>query len=488
MPSFDESAPVRGARDLSERDVAALHYAQQRLQGFLTVHGYERVDVPMLERTDLYLRKLGSRVAARMFSVTDQRGERLSMRPEFTGSVIRSYIRSSGSLPLPVRWQYCGPVFRDDEAGDLDAARQFTQLGVELIGAAGPKADAELLAAACGGVDHLGLGPAHLIIGHAGLVPQLLDGLQLSERVRMFLAGHLELLRQGLEGQQRLREGLEELRSPQGASPTEPAAGVETEARSNADLMAWLSSQGNAKPTGRRSTEDIVRRFTAKVQGADNPAHVERALGLVTALAGVQAAPELALARGRSIVQQYGLDPAPLNGLEAVLQCLRAFDTSGATISLDMGLTRALGYYTGVVFEVFAGGSAQRPLGGGGRYDGLVRALGGDRDVPALGYAFTLERVLEALGGVTPGMASPQAKTLVIVRGDAALPQAVRFVEDERRAGRVCLLELIDRSDEARGIYCNEAGITRLVTIDAKGSQTEQLLKGEASYAPAGAS
>ncbi|MSQ26681.1 MAG: hypothetical protein EXR51_00870 [Dehalococcoidia bacterium] len=487
LPSLEECAPIRGAHDLSERDVAALHLTQERLQGILVGHGYERVDVPVLEHSDLYLRKLGSRVAARLFNVTDQRGERLSMRPEFTGSVIRSYIRSASSLPLPVRWQYCGPVFRDDEAGGPDVARQFTQLGVELIGAGGPRADAEVIAAACGGVDHLGLGPARLIIGHSGIVPRLLEGMQLSDRVRMYLAGHLDLARQGVDGVNQLRTGLEEVRTRPGSPPSGSDPGFETGAGSDTDLMAWLLGQGTTSTTGRRTTEEIVRRFRTKAQGTDNPAQVERALDLVAALSAVQAAPEVALARGRSVVQQFGLDPGAFDELAALLECLQPFSIGSTSISVDLGLTRALGYYTGVVFEMFSERVQSGPLGGGGRYDGLVRALGGERDVPALGYAFTVERLLEAADRPLPGVAAQAAKTLVAPRVAAALSHAVRMVEAERRAGRVCLLELEDRPDEARKAFCIAAGITRLVSVDSDGAATEQTVERTASYAPAGA-
>ncbi|MEK7215563.1 MAG: ATP phosphoribosyltransferase regulatory subunit [Chloroflexota bacterium] len=486
MPSLEESAPIRGARDLSDRDMAALHLTQERLQGFLAGHGYERADVPVLERSDLYLRKLGSRVAARMFSITDQRGERLSMRPEFTGSVIRSYIRSAPSLPLPVRWQYCGPVFRDDEAGGPDVARQFTQLGVELIGAAGPRADAEVSAAACGGVDHLGLGSVRLIIGHSGIVPKLLEGMQLSDRVRMFLAGHLDLARQGVDGVNQLRAGLDEVRTRPGSPASGSDSGLDAGAGADTDLMPWLLGQGTTRTTGRRTTEEIVRRFRTKAQGTDNPAQVERALALVVALSAVQATPEVALARGRSIVQQFGLDPGALDELGASLESLQAFNIGSTSISVDLGLTRALGYYTGVVFEVFSDRFPKGPLGGGGRYDGLVRALGGDREVPALGYAFTVERLLEAADRPFP--ATQPEKTLVVPRVAAALTHAVRMVEAERMAGSVCLLELEDRSEEARRAYCAGAGIARMVLIDSDGTATKQTMDRTAGYAPAGAS
>ena len=66
---------------------------------------------------------------------------------------------------------------------------------------------------------------------------------------------------------------------------------------------------------------------------------------------------------------------------------------------VDFGVVRGLSYYTGFIFDA----EVQEPsgalsLGGGGRYDGLVKAFGG-HDTPALGFAYTLESVVAAAGG-----------------------------------------------------------------------------------------
>ena len=68
-------------------------------------------------------------------------------------------------------------------------------------------------------------------------------------------------------------------------------------------------------------------------------------------------------------------------------------------VVVDLGVARGLAYYTGFIFDVeIDGPDGVLSLGGGGRYDGLVRALGGD-DTPALGFAYTLESVAAAVGG-----------------------------------------------------------------------------------------
>jgi histidyl-tRNA synthetase len=77
---------------------------------------------------------------------------------------------------------------------------------------------------------------------------------------------------------------------------------------------------------------------------------------------------------------------------------LSAFHQRCPSVSLtvDIGLVRGIAYYTGMVFEMLApGAEGSSTLCGGGRYDGLTKALGGEDDVPTLGFAYTLENLLD---------------------------------------------------------------------------------------------
>ena len=481
MPSTSDNAPIAGTHDLLGNEIAVRFTVQRRLQDLLFSHGYAPIDVPVLEQTDLYLRKLGSQVASRMFNLTDQRGARLSMRPEFTGSVIRTYLNYKDNLTCPVRWQYCGPVFRDHEqyAGE---PRQFTQLGVELIGTASPRADAELLALACRGSQALGLSSLRLVIGHAGLVPRLLEGMQISERARLYLGAHLELARDGADGLDRLRQGLQEvlvLPAEQLAERPTPRNGLATEEASN--LAGWFLREGTSRHTGRRTPEEIVRRFRDKLEGADDPKHLERALALAADLAKVTAPPEEALQRGREIAQRYGLDPGPLEELRDALDLLAAYDLQGVVVEVDLGLTRALGYYTGLVFELVTGGHSTAVCGGG-RYDGLIRALGGGQDAPALGFAYTLERLMDALPAQSDA-SDGAAKVLVLPAEDAAFPHAVRYADALRAKGEIAVVDTHSGTGEDARSRAETLGYTRMVVARTDGVEAIDLMV-RAAHAP----
>lgn len=471
-----ETNPVLGTQDRIDREVVSLQALQATLQRHLASYGYVPVDFPVLERADLYLRKLGSQVAALLFDLVDHRGERLSLRPEFTGSAIRSYLAHAAELPLPVRWQYAGPVFRDrSPAGG--ALRQYTQVGCELIGGAGPRADAELIAAAALGLRAAGVATPRVVVGHAGLAPQLLAELQVSERARLYIASHLDLLRAGDEGAARLREGLAELER---TAPASPAGEDDLRTASTTSLIQWFLAEGTTRPTGRRSPDQIVRRFREKVMGVDAPERLERALGLVQALAGVVAGPDAALAEGEAIAARYGLRAAPLAQLREVLARLQAYDLGPTVVEVDLGLHRPLGYYTGVVFELYAGGDGPS-LGGGGRYDGLVRALGGHDDVAALGFAYEVERLEQLVNGA-PVDAAARPALLVAAASDQDFPAAVAEAQQRRASGYSVELEVSLRSHEERLAYCRRRGFDRYLLVSG-GVTSEVPVQPEPQYA-----
>lgn len=101
-----------------------------------------------------------------------------------------------------------GPVFRY-ERPQKERYRQFTQMGIELIGATGAIADAEVISMACQSLDRLGLTEYQTFIGHVGILHKFLDHLQLDTRLRNFLLTQMDTLR--TEGKEALENQLYEI-------------------------------------------------------------------------------------------------------------------------------------------------------------------------------------------------------------------------------------------------------------------------------------
>ncbi|MBI4282372.1 MAG: histidine--tRNA ligase family protein [Chloroflexi bacterium] len=383
-------------RDETPQELQRRTNVQDSLRRHLLSHGYQTIDTPLLEPTELFLRKSGGELATRMYTFTDPGGNKVSLRPEFTASAIRYYLERDDTGPLPMRLQYCGPIFRHDEA---QGYRQFHQTGAEVIGAPAPDSDGEVLALAWEGLSLMHAPSPTCVVGHVGVLHLMLEEIGLSHRAQAFLIASLTRLKQDPEEGRRVLEQANSLGLMKSAENVGGSRLLvdDMEEKEALDLLQDLFHDPLSGLLGSRSMDEILTRFIQKIRGGDNPQRVERGISLFSRLASMSGEEEQSLPQLRSLLQEYRISPAVLGPLEKVLASFHRRCPS-ASITVDIGLVRGIAYYTGMVFEILAPGP-QGPLTlcGGGRYDGLVKALGGEKDVPTLGFAYTLETLLDLL-------------------------------------------------------------------------------------------
>jgi histidyl-tRNA synthetase len=484
-------------RDLLEEEFRRLRHVQDRLQSELTLHNYRIVDTPALEPTEIFLRKSGGELASWMYSFVEPGGHRASLRPEFTSPVIRMFVDRAEESPLPVRWQYAGPVYRhaavhpSAKPGETDeegcaGGRQFTQVGAELIGAAGIAADAEVMALACRCLAAVGLERLRLSVGCVGTVQELLAQFQLSERAALFLLRSVGDVSRGDGGLESVREQAARLglfRARETADEREwvasylaaqglAAQGLEVQNADGAPQPGTMPSMES--PIGVRTPEEIAARLRRKREESDNPDRLERAMAFAAEMARLRGAPAHTLDAARDVIQRHGLDPAPLRAMEQVTEALALHDLEGVEITLDMGLVRDIAYYTGLVFEVTDGAAAPGGplfLAGGGRYDGLVKALGADRDAPALGFACTVESVLDALMAREPSPPPLPQPTRVLVahRSAGAYRHALRVAAGLRTNGEATEVALLGADAGDGRSYARSRGMQAVVIVEDNG-------------------
>jgi len=184
---------LRGMRDVFKAEYAQRRRILHTLERQFRLYGYGPIDLPILENTELYLRKSGEDISARLYEF-DFKNRRIALRPELTASVARAYVERLQDELLPLRIQYAGPVFRYEKP-QLDRYRQFTMTGAELLGAGGAKADAEILHLACLGLEQLGIKDYELVIGHAAALEDFLLQLGLRKQLLNHLLRNMENLR-----------------------------------------------------------------------------------------------------------------------------------------------------------------------------------------------------------------------------------------------------------------------------------------------------
>ena len=455
----DRLEKVRGMNDVLSAEYEAGEAILATLKHSFKSFGYHPLGVPVVEHTDLYLRKAGEDIISRLYDFTFQ-NRRLCLRPEMTASVIRAYIDNLQASALPVRLCYAGPVFRYEKP-QRGRHRQFTQAGVELLGAAGLLADAEIIALACKSLDALGLPDYQVVLGHVGILSRFLEGLQLDSRLRDFLLTNIEVLR--TQGPAAVRDRLPmlfpSLNLPEPQIPgLEGALAEMDEASTRGMVLELLKSMDIELDTFGRSPDEIVSRLLAKIKrrGHLRP-RLDQALAFLSDLCRLTGAPVQVLQEAENLLAGYHLSLEPLHELRAIFETLASYDLDQSRITLDLGLSRGLQYYTGMIFEIYHGSPGEESqLCGGGRYDDLVLTLGGRKSVPGCGFSYGLERIQLALLDLQRIKMEPQAvQVLVIPVGSAESGYAIRTAEALRKAGLRVEFDVRGRSITSNLQYAN---------------------------------
>jgi histidyl-tRNA synthetase len=136
--------PLRGFRDFYPGEMAARRKVFDKITATARCYGFREIDMPSLESTELIKRKSGDEIVEELFSFTDKGGREVTLIPETTPTIARM-VGADKVLLKPVKWFSFGKLWRYEEpqAGRL---REFYQLNIDIFGAPGVEAEAELLA------------------------------------------------------------------------------------------------------------------------------------------------------------------------------------------------------------------------------------------------------------------------------------------------------------------------------------------------------
>ncbi len=357
---------IRGTRDILPGEVERWTFVEERARRVFEQYGYAEIRTPIIERAELFEKGTGETtdiVQKEMYAFTDKGGERITLRPEATPSLVRAYVEHSLEQAMAVPKIYTiGPMFRY-ERPQKGRYRQFHQLDVEVFGVKDPSIDAEVI------------------------------------DLSWTLIGALEIT------------GVELALNSVGCPACRPAFAAALVAALGEDVDKLCAD------CQRRAKTNPLRIFDCKV-----PADQE-------------------------IIDRL---PHTVDYLceecRAHFDAVRRYlDVDGIPYTLSHRLVRGLDYYTKTTFEVLAGQiGAQNAVLGGGRYDGLVKDLGGP-DWVGIGFAAGIERLVLALPE-TLALPSARPDVFVAALGDPAREAAFALLRDLRRAGLNAQLEYEGRS------------------------------------------
>ncbi|MGA1705767.1 MAG: histidine--tRNA ligase [Candidatus Nanopelagicaceae bacterium] len=277
--------------------------------------GYQLIELPIFEDTELFTRGVGEStdvVMKEMYTFEDRGGRSISLRPEGTAGVMRAVIEHGLDRgQLPTKLLYAGPFFRA-ERPQAGRYRQFYQVGIEAIGSVDPSLDAEVIQIAHQGFTSLGLKRFSLKITSLG--------------------------------------------------------DAESRAAHRRDLVEFISKLSLDQETKSRAERNPLRLFDDKRE------EIRKAMSVAPTLLDY-------------------LSTASKENFDDVLALL---DRVKIPYEIDPRMVRGLDYYTGTTFEfVHHDLGTQSGIGGGGRYDGLMEALGG-QPLSGIGFGLGIDRVVLA--------------------------------------------------------------------------------------------
>lgn len=310
---------IKGFKDILPGEVEIRQQIEKIARSLFEDFAFKEIRIPIIERTELFARSIGEDtdiVEKEMYTFPDRKGELITLRPEATASVVRSYIQHKLYAKDPFQKFYTiGPMFRRENP-QKGRYRQFYQINAEVFGIASSLIDAQLIM----------------------ILTALCDRLSVTDVIPVI--------------------------NSLGCKDCRP--------KFKAALSDFLSTvSGNlCSDCQRRQHRNPLRVLDCKVPSCRKV--------LVDA-------PSILDYLGTECKQQFEL-------LKETLEKL------GVRYEVDKNLVRGLDYYNRATFEIRTGSlGAQSAVAGGGRYDGLVKALGGP-DIPATGFAIGFDRLAEISG------------------------------------------------------------------------------------------
>jgi len=350
--------PPRGMKDILPDEQSYWDQARRVSEKIARDYGFFRIDVPVVEFGNLYVRSVGEGtdiVEKEMYNFVTRGGDKVALRPEFTAGICRAYIQHGMNvLPKPVKLFSTGPVYRYDRPQE-GRYREHYQINFDAYGEQDPILDAEIIQVASRMVQTLGIKNVQVQVNSIGCAT--------------------------------CRKEYKEL------------------------LINYLESKKN------KLCQDC------KIRLEKNPMRILDCKE--------DKCYQVAISAPQSI--DHLCDECRVH-FKTLLEYLDELDLPYV---INPHLVRGLDYYTKTVFEIWSGDEAGRrnALGGGGRYDGLIKMLGGE-NTPAIGFAFGIERLIIEMKRVqAKPYRAPRPKVFLAQLGDLAKKKSLRMFADLERNG-----------------------------------------------------
>jgi ATP phosphoribosyltransferase regulatory subunit len=359
------------------------------IEAVFSAAGFARCETDILQPADPFLELSGEDIRRRTYVFMDPYGKELCLRPDMTIPTCLAYLadRASGG-PAVQRLSYNGFAFRCQKPGS-SRPNEFPQLGIEFIGSSDEAAaDAEVFNLTLSACKSAGLDGFSVRMGDLSLFAALINGLDMPDQWRtrikrsFWRPKDFTHLLDHLSSEPSANSGLMQMLSQ--LNQKEAEAAIE-------DL---LDLKG-VEPVGGRTISEITERLRNKAFDQQAPALPDDTVSLIHDYLTIAGSPEEALQRIRGVASDHSLDfGSALSNLEKRFELIEGSNLEGAKLTFATEFGRNFEYYTGFVFEVTHSNlAADSQIAGGGRYDNLLRQLGGQQSTPAAGAMIRADRL-----------------------------------------------------------------------------------------------
>ncbi len=443
----------RGFVDRSPDDIRATDKMVAKIREVYERYGFDPVETPMFEYTDALGKFLpdSDRPNEGVFSLQDDDEQWMSLRYDLTAPLARHVAENINEIQLPYRTYRQGWVFRNEKPGP-GRFRQFMQFDADTVGGFGWPSDAEMCMMMADTMEALGL-KGHFVVRVNSR--KILDGVMDAAEVPQFKrtdvlrsldkfdkfgeTGVLLLLTTGRKDESGdFTKGV-------GLTSAQAVLLISIFAPQNAYKIRYLDSEGAVRLIDDPSATNLLEHWDEIVaqhneiglaQFSGSPAENPSLLALLNINTTLNTPPSIGSSNG-------------MQGIGELLMLLDAIRKAGYgedKIRIDPSVVRGLEYYTSTIFECELtfpvtnekGEKVQfGSVGGGGRYDGLVKRFTG-QDVPATGFSIGVSRLITALKNLGKlDVSDVIAPVLVTVmdRDTESLGSYHKFTQDLRAAG-----------------------------------------------------
>lgn len=471
-----------GYKDLLKDNLYTKYNINEILLRQFESWGYSRIETTLLEESDLFLRKSGGELASMLLKLNGTDDDGIALRPEYTSSIIKKLVMDNYTGDYPTRLCYSGPVYRRSLENRSNNT-ETNQIGVELIGSEGMFGNLEILNLIIEGFTALKFNNVYVKLNSLRVLTSLLDTFSLSERTKLFVMSNIGTLKDSVDDQdlenllaQAEREGL--ILNNRKLKRTDIG---ETAVR---DLISQMVKSFSSDWIGRRTIADVENRYFDKFNGTENSDELSSALKFMSTFTKLSGSSSDILKKTEIFLKEHGKSIHLLDPIKETISTLN--DTKlpiQVNAEWDMGFVQGLSYYSDLIFEFKSQANDSRILCSGGRYDGLTNALGGE-DIPALGFAYFVENLIEIIQNNEEWNELTKSyipNEIIIVQplDRNAVNYCMEWAANLREANEVNVVVITNFfEDKERSVaYAKQLGATRLIFMNDKESETQQLKK-----------